>query len=237
MTSTDLHIVTVPQRDPRLSRQVVHDPASRGFPLGLTVDTASWRSRTLRTYDPSPNPSQCHGECTGVAKVSHFNSEGFRKPGRVLTMDDAHKVYGLATTLDPFPGSWTAPAWQDTGSSGLGSSKAAQRLGLGGEYRWLFGGADEVVQSVVNGEDVELGTWWYDGMFSPKPIAGGGRLIEPTGARAGGHEYRARGYDEPRDLILIRCWWGSFRDVWLRRTHLAELLADDGDAHVQQAAA
>lgn len=233
---TDLHVVIVNQKDRRLGRQVVHDPASRGFARRAAVDTTTWRTRTLRTYDPIPNPNQCHGECTGVAKVSHFNSAGFRKAGRVLTMADAHTVYGLATTLDPWQGSWTAPHWSDTGSSGLAAAKAAQQLQLGGEYRWLFGGADEVVQTVVDGTDVEIGTWWMEGLFEPKPIKGGGQVIEPTGRRAGGHQYRARGYDADRDLILIRCWWGAFRDVWIRRTHLADLLADDGDAHVQAAA-
>jgi hypothetical protein len=80
---------------------------------------------------------------------------------------------------------------------------------------------------------VGVGTWWYDGGFRPKPRKQGGVYVEMTGAKAGGHQWRIRGYDEPTDMLMGRCWWGRFRDFWITRTHLAELLADDGDAVTQ----
>ncbi len=58
-------------------------------------------------------------------------------------------------------------------------------------------------------------------------------IITPSGARVGGHMYIARGYEVKRDLIQIRCWWGKFRDVWIRRNHLNTLLMNGGDAHIQ----
>lgn len=232
MTSTDLHVVILDRTDPRMGRQVVHDPQSRAFPM-RAADTSTWRTRILRMYDPSPNPTQVIGNCTGCDKAMEGNTAGNRVSRRILTMADANRIYSLATTLDPWPSAYPPT---DTGSSGLAASKAAQRLNLGAEYRWgLAGGADAVVQQIMDGRTVGVGTWWTDGMFDRKPLKGrvGEWVIEPTGPRAGGHQYRATGYDEHLDMIRVRCWWGAYRDVWIKRVHLAELLADDGDAHVQ----
>lgn len=238
---TDLHIVVVDQQDPRLGRQVVHDPRSRAFAFPSDVDPGSWRSVTLRAYDPVPNPNQRVGCCTGCQKATSFNTAGNRKVGRVLGMADALRIYSLATTLDPWPGQWNLDGTgDDTGSSSLAAAKAAQQLGLGGEYRWIFNGADGVVQALMGGAPVGVGTWWYEGMFTPRrdvalPNADG--LVEPTGRRVGGHQWEVRAYHKPLDLVGGRCWWGPrFRDFWIRRTHLQELLDDDGDAQLQAAA-
>jgi hypothetical protein len=230
--ASDLHVVVVDQQDARLGRQCVQDPASRGFPMGA-ADTHTWHTHVIRIYDPLPNPNQVRGNCTTCDKCMEGNAAGNRVTGRLLTMADADRMYPIATRLDPFPGQFPPT---DTGSSGLAACKAAQQLGLGGEYLWaLAGGADAVIQQIMEDKTVGCGTWWTDGMFDRKPLKGraGQFYIEPTGPRAGGHQYRARGYDEPLDMILIRCWWGTYRDVWIKRAHLAELLADDGDAVTQ----
>lgn len=233
--STDLHVIVVDQEYPQLGRQVVHDPASRRFARGLTVDPETWRTTTIRTSDPIPNPDQPNGCCTGVSECVQGNSVGVPSVQRRLTMDDAQGVYSLATQLDPFAGQMPE---QDTGSSGLAAAKAARRLGLlSGRYDWLFGGADEVVQHLMRPDrtPVSVGTWWYEGMMRPRQD---GRhalpLVEPTGRRVGGHQFTARGYHKPTDTVIIRCWWGSYRDVRIRRSHLADLLADNGDAHVTE---
>jgi hypothetical protein len=190
------------------------------------VDRSLWRDKAVRVYDPRANPDQCHGECTGCAKMMQFNAVGNRRTGVVLGMGDAHRNYSRNTEIDPWAGSWPP---DDTGSSGLASCKSAQEHGLGGEYRWLFGGADEVVQSIMQGKVISVGTWWYESMFHPQPSG----LITVHGDRAGGHQYAARAYDKGRDLVGLRCWWGSYRDVWIHRTALDDLLRDGGDAHWQ----
>jgi hypothetical protein len=229
MPADDLYVQRIPRQDQRLGRAIVHDPASRRFPLRATVDRSTWHTKTIRIYDPVPNPNQTIGNCTGCAKAMQLNSLGNRKSGVVLRMPDANRIYSLATTLDPWPGSWTAPEWDDTGSSGLAAAKAAQQLGIGGEYRWLFGGADEVVQAVMDGHVVNIGSYWYDVMFD-QDSAG---FIAPGGSVAGGHEWTVRGYVEPKDALVGRCWWGLFRDFYIKREHLNDLLHQDGDAHVQ----
>jgi hypothetical protein len=41
MPASDLHVVTVDRTDPRLGRQVVHDPRSRSFPM-RAADTSTF---------------------------------------------------------------------------------------------------------------------------------------------------------------------------------------------------
>lgn len=227
-----MHVVVVDQRDPRLGRQCVQDPASRGFPM-RAADTSTWRSRSIRLYDPAVNPNQVIGNCVPCDKCMEGNAVGNRVAGRVLTMADANRLYPIATRLDPFPGAYPP---DDTGSSGLAGCKAAIQLKLGGEYRWNFSrNAADIVQQIVDGKTVGVGTWWRDGMFDrkPHPKLAGQWVIEPTGPKVGGHQYRLRGWDQYTDMFLLRCWWGFYRDVWIKRKHLAELLADDGDAVTQ----
>lgn len=225
-----IEIVIKEQESVRLGRQMVHDERSRAFPMQTNVDKSTWRTKSIRLYEPTPNPDQPVGCCTGVAKSSQFNAAGNRVKGKVLGMDTALDLYRWASRNDPWDGAWEP---DDTGSSGLASAKAAQALGLGGEYRWLFGGADEVVQSIMDGQVVSLGTWWHWGMFNKDKD---GR-VTPTGGYAGGHQYVARGYNLKKDWVLCRCWWGpDFKDFWIARQDLNDLLMDDGDAHVQKRA-
>jgi hypothetical protein len=221
-----MDIEVVEQHDPRLGRNKVHDPASRSFAMGAPVDRSTWKDKAIRLYEPIPNPNQTIGCCTGVAKCSQFNAIGNRKTGVVLKMDDAVRIYSRNTAIDPWEGSYPP---DDTGSSGLASAKTAVEFGLGGTYRWLFGGADEVVQNIVEGRAISVGTWWYWDMFSPDAD---GR-VHVEGGRAGGHQYVIRGYDASRDWVLGRCWWGEFRDFWIARVDLDTLLRDGGDAHFQ----
>jgi hypothetical protein len=210
-----------------LGRQKAHDSRSRAFAMPAAVDRSGWRDRSIRVFDPVPNPSQEVGCCTGVAKCVQLNAAGNRRAGRVLRMRDATALYSEATEIDEFGGSWPP---DDTGSSGLASCKAAIALGLAGEYRWIFGGADEVVQNVMAGRVISVGTYWYWDMFYPANTGGVARV---SGGIAGGHQWAVRGYDVDRDLVLGRCWWGAFRDFWMRRADLDALLRDDGDAHFQ----
>lgn len=221
-----MYLKHIASHDARLGRHVHHDPASKGFALPVTIDRKAWRSKSIRLYDPVPNPNQTVGCCTGCAKAMQLNAAGNRKAGQVLGMSTALTIYGTATQLDSIPGTYPG---QDTGSTGLAAAKAAQRLGLGGTYSWLFGGVDEVVQAVMDGHTPNVGTEWDYDMFNPDSSG----VVHRGGGVAGGHEWTVRGYDATRDLVLGRCWWGEFRDFWITRTDLDDLLANDGDAVVQ----
>jgi hypothetical protein len=212
-----------------LGRNKVHDERSRAFPMATTINRSLWTDKAVRLYEPWPNPHQLVGCCTGVAKASQLNAVGNRVPGRVLKLADAERMYSRNSQIDPWEGSWPP---EDTGSSGLASAKTAIEFGLAGEYRWLFGGADEVVQNVMEGRAISVGTWWFWSMFkrdSQNRVA-----ISEQDGTAGGHQYVIRGYDLSSDLVLGRCWWGNFRDFWMSRADLDRLLRDGGDAHFQR---
>ncbi len=212
-----------------LGRNKVHDPRSRAFAMPVSVDRSLWKDKTIRIYDPLPNPNQSVGCCTGVAKASQLNAVGNRVTGRVLNMTDAERMYSRNSQIDPWPGSWLP---EDTGSSGLASAKTAVEFGLAGAYSWLFGGADEVVQNVVEGRPISVGTWWYWSMFN-RDFQNRVTIDDQEG-QAGGHQYLIRGYDLSSDMVLGRCWWGEFRDFWMSRADLDRLLRDGGDAHFQR---
>lgn len=210
---------------------MVHDERSRAFAMPTrAVDRSTWRDKAVRLYDPRSNPAQSVGNCTMCAKAMQFNAVGNRRAGIVLGMGWALDGYRAVTRIDPFPGQWEP---DDTGSSGLASCKAAQQSGDGGEYRWLFGGADEVVQNIMEGYAISAGTWWYGDMFEANGTFAGLPIFAPTGGQVGGHQYVLRGYDKDSDLVLGRCWWGGIRDFWIFRENLDMLLRDGGDAHWQ----
>jgi hypothetical protein len=227
----DLKVITVPQEDPRLGRNCVHDPRSRRFAFQATETPR--RDITLRVYNPRPNPNQRVGCCTGVDAAVKANTAGNRVKGVVLGMDDALKVYSRATQLDPWPGSWEP---DDTGSSGLAACQAQVEMGWIDRYEWIFSGTDGIYAALTQGRPVGVGTWWKARMFEIDKMSG---LIDVSGERVGGHQYSIVGYRKRLDAFIGLCWWGDWGmdaqgRFLIRRASLQDLLMDDGDAHVTQ---
>lgn len=229
MSSDRDFVRIIPSEDPRLGRHVRHDPMSKQFVRPHAIDKSTWHDKKIRIYDPRPNPDQTIGNCTAVSKCVQFNAAGDRHTGVVLDMDDAVDLYKLETQIDQFQGVYPP---DDTGSNGLAACKAAQQKWQAGAYYWLFQGADDCIQSIMDGDVVSVGTYWMEGMFDQDST---GR-VHPTGDVAGGHQYSLRGYWKDKDWVLGRCWWGDFRDFWISRDDLDGLLRNDGDAHVQERA-
>lgn len=228
---SDLYHRRLRQLDRRLGRHIAHDPASRGFAVPVQVDTSRWRSRTIRVYDPRPNPNQPNGCCTYVAKCVQGNAVANRIRGIVLDMAVAQAGYARETQIDRYRGQMPE---EDTGSDGLASCQVGQERGEFGEYRWFFGGIDQVVQYLCTEPEpipVSTGTRWTWGMFDHDSRG----FIAPTGGDAGGHQYAYIGYLEPEDALEGICWWGpDWRRFKIKRPHAGELLADQGDAHIQR---
>jgi len=225
----DLKVITVPQEDPRLGRNVVHDPRSRRFAFQATETPR--RDITLRVYNPRPNPSQEIGCCTGVDAVVKANTAGNRIKGNVLGMSNALKVYSRATQLDPWPGQYPP---EDTGSSATAACNASLEQGLIERAEWIFTGTDGVYAALTQGRPVGVGTWWYERMFQIDHMSG---LIDVSGRKVGGHQYTIVGYRKRLDAFVGMCWWGDWGmdkqgRFLIRRASLQDLLSDDGDAHV-----
>lgn len=229
MTAPNLKVITAEQLDRRMGRHVHHDERSRNFAAPPPKRAVERRDRSHLIYDPQPNPNQSIGNCTCCAEMMLANARGNRVRRQVLKMDDADKAYRIATRIDPFPGQWEP---NDTGSDGLSAAKASVQLGIGERYEWYFG-----LDATLDGlqlHPLSVGTWWMFDMFHPDK---NGR-IRPTGGKAGGHQYVLRSHDVSASRLTIgnqrvglRCWWGSYRDVWMTVDDFAELLSDDGDVH------
>lgn len=234
-------MITIPQLDVRLGRQVVHDEQSRRYAFPLAAAPAKpTKAVRHRIYGPATTPAQRIGCCTGVDQSVKCNAAGNRRTGVVLTMADAERLYSRATVIDPWLGEWPP---MDTGSSGLAACKAAKEERLIDRYEWLFSGAAQVLSALVGGPGrpgrcVGVGTWWTDDMFHPDPKT---LLVTPTGAQAGGHQWTITGWEPRYDAFEALCWWGpKFGDngrFRIRYNDLNRLLADDGDAHVTYRAA
>jgi hypothetical protein len=202
-----------------------------------TVDKSTWRDKRVRIYDPIPNPNQTVGNCTMCAEAMILNAVGNRRRGVRLDMAWAMSGYEWETANDEFDGQYPPT---DTGSSGLAAAKTAQHTGDGGPYQWIFGGADGVVQAIMSGKAISVGTDWYENQFTGYKMYYGKPVIKPGGSLAGGHQYVFHGYSRASDRLLGRCWWGAedgsldvHRDFWMARGDAGDLLANQGDAHWQ----
>jgi hypothetical protein len=225
---TEIKTIQLPSTDFRLGRHVEHDPRSRAYAV-TTRRVTTVKSFRHKVFDPTPTPNQRIGCCTGVDQCVRADARGNRVRGEILGMDVAVSIYRRATVLDAFPGSYPP---NDTGSSGLAAAKAAKEAGIIDRYEWIFGGIDQVLETLRE-RPVGVGTVWYNDMFNPDPRT---LLVSPTGGVAGGHQWSVIGWSQRYDAFEGFCWWGPdfgsggmFR---IRKQHLAHLLADDGDAHV-----
>lgn len=225
--SQDIKTVEIPFEDHRLGRHVVHDPRSWDYQEKLARRAGPLRTVQHRRYDPRPEPNQPIGCCTGVSECLMANTKGNRVKGKVLGMDTAIKAYSLATSLDPFDGTYPP---EDSGSSGLAAAKAMVELGLADEYVWYFNGGDVLL--ALQEHPISFGGWWYYDMFN---ATRDNPLVRPTGPKAGGHQWTLSGFDAKNALIVGECWWGKEFGLdgrfYLSVRDFIELMADDGDAH------
>lgn len=107
----------------KLGRLVRHDPRSRAYPAAAApvLRSVTWR-RYGATLDQGDTSS-----CTGHAMAHAVNTRPTHKTGtRLLTHQDALRLYSAATHLDPWPDTYPP---DDTGSSGLAVAKAARDAG------------------------------------------------------------------------------------------------------------
>ena len=206
-----------------LGRKIEHDPRSRRF--AFAAPSVPIVAKTWRRYGAVLDQGQL-GSCTGNAMAHALNSKPNHPVGRsTLRQLQAVAIYSLGTELDEFDGVYPP---EDTGSSGLGVAKAAQKLGYIRSYQHAFG-FDHVIASLMAGP-VLIGTWWHDGMFYPD-ING---FVRPTGTRVGGHEYLLVGIEPAKQTLLFQNSWSKYWGLGGRFKMTFDdfrtLLAADGDA-------
>jgi hypothetical protein len=142
----------------------------------------------------------------------------------------AVRIYSLGTSLDEFAGEYPP---DDTGSSGVGVSKAMFKLGLGSKYNHAF--SYDSMRAALQDGPVMWGTVWYNSMFETD--ADGFLIVDPQSGVAGGHELCVSGLQlgalAGEDVLSgYNSWgsgWGQNGMFKVRASHMAALLAQDGD--------
>jgi hypothetical protein len=205
---------------------VNHDPRSRLFAFApaepLPLRDVAWK-RLVPVSDQG-----ALGACTAYALCGALSTKPHRH--RFRSRRNIVKVYSEATRIDPWPGGYYAPDWEDSGSDGLSVAKVALARRWISRYEHIFRW-DDFLQALMVGP-VIVGTEWRSEMFHPEPD---GR-VHAIGSVVGGHEYEVYGVDvTERRVWCFNSWglgWGIGGRFWLTWDDLRDLLAADGDATV-----
>lgn len=219
-----------------LGRHVNHDPRSLRFahkPSSAELASKVW-DRHYAVLDQGQT-----GSCTGNAmlgaiytgKVYEALTEALRtslQPSEAVARDI---LYHLATTLDPYNGTYPPT---DTGSDGVSVNKAAQSLGLISGYRHLLS-LDDALAAVANDSHVITGVNWYSAFDRPD-AKGLVKLPKKLTGLEGGHEFLVYGIDVDNELVLARnSWgtgWGVAGEFKFSFADWGTLLSHDGDVTV-----
>lgn len=191
-----------------LGRHVHYDSRSEGYPF--VPRTARELAAVLHQRHIGPLDQGNLGSCVGNDLVGNIaTSPDFEAlPGEHPSLDEplAVKVYSLATTLDPYPGSYTqAGGWEDTGSDALDGCKAAVKMGLIGGYTHC----DTIpsMQQAIMERSLMFDCNWYSGFDDPAPD--GFVSIGANDYIRGGHSFEILGMDPVARVFLAENSWGS----------------------------
>ena len=195
--------------DPRLGRNVRHDPRSWAYAFGA-ADITTLSSVTHHSQIPTLNQGNL-GSCTGNAATKCLSYEPFwsepavrKELGSDASADEEYAVgvYSDATNLDVYPGAYPPT---DTGSDGLSVATVLKSRSLISGYQHAF--SLEALLTALAQQPVIVGTEWRQDMFHPAPD--GQQTI--TGSVAGGHEYCLDEIDVENQRIWMQNSWG---DSW-----------------------
>lgn len=221
----------IPVAGKPLGRHVMVDSRSAAY-VFRPVATVPVMSTTWTRNAPIFDQGNL-GSCTGNAITGALSCAPLwpALPKGHPTLDEAEAVrlYGLATQLDGYPGSYPP---DDSGSDGTSACKAAQRSGLISGYLHAAT-LDAMLQALMAGP-VIMGLDWYDSFDYPD--TSGVVDIEPGAVVRGGHEVLARGVHTDAKLIMLdNSWgtsWGAAGSFYMHYETVASLLASDGDCTV-----
>jgi hypothetical protein len=200
----------------RLPQPDIHNANFRAIDLvsvSAPIRTRFWNMRAALNQGNTP---QCTDYSIETALMGA--PKMLRAPAAPLGM-----IYHLAQTLDAWPGE------NYDGTSVLAAHKAAVKLGLIKEYRWMLTFI-EILQLLSNYGPVVIGSNWYEGMFYPNKKG----EVTISGSIAGGHAYCLCGIDSVQKRVRkLGSWgsgWGQSGRAWLSFDTLERLFSENGEA-------
>lgn len=222
---------------PILDWRPSHDPRNRNYPIRTALPTS--KARRTKHYKIGPITDQgAEGACVGHS----WTAEALAEPIPVdiprlkaYTPQDPNEfarfVYGMAQYLDPWEGE------QYEGTSVNAGAQALANLGLLKEWRWAFGGAEEVADTVSWKSPVVIGIPWYDSMYeAPNGVLRvGGRVVGGHAILVSGVTLNSQRIPGQTTVTLTNTWgedWGIKGQAELSLTDLGNLLRQDGEACV-----
>jgi len=214
-----------------------HDVRSLSFPARTLFRTTEPVNRTWRA-PLVPLDQGREGACVGygwthealstpvAVDLSRLGQTQWPKNPALF----AASVYRDAQRIDE----WAGEAYE--GTSVNAGAKIMRQRGIIKEWRWAFG-VDDVILSIGNLGPVVLGIVWYSGMYTARD-----GIVDVSGDIVGGHclianATRKKGVIFPDEEAIgwVNSWgptYGVNGRAWIRRSELASLLAQQGEAAV-----
>lgn len=214
-----------------------HDPRSLMYPARTLFRRTEPVNITWRT-PMHPLDQGAEGACVGfgwthealttpvVVKLGEIEQQQWPKN----PTEFAQSVYRAAQHIDEWGGN------DYEGTSVNAGAKIMRERGLLREWRWAFG-VDDVILSIVNVGPVVLGINWYTSMYSAP-----GGIMQVGGGLAGGHCILAHAvrkagviFEDEVAIGLFNSWgpgYGLNGHAWIRKSELARLLSEQGEAAV-----
>lgn len=228
---SEVEIKIIPSSDPRLGRNVEHDPRSRAYAFKAPARLELHSVRHER-FIPVLDQGNL-GSCTGNSGVGAAGTHPFYPTLKDKVSDwseaAAVQLYSEATVIDPWEGSYPP---DDTGSSGLAVAKVLKDRGWISGYQHTFS-FDDLCAALQNGP-VLLGINWYNNFFYPN--RDGVISVLSRDYVAGGHEVCVDEIDMERQRFgVTNSWgtgWGLEGRFYIPFDLMKRLLSEDGDVVV-----
>ena len=230
---TELYTRVIPEfpvANRRLGRHVCHDSRSLAYQVKPRASLA--RSVVWTRQTPVLDQGDL-GSCTGNAACGVLGTDPFwsslaadLQVGLKLDEDEAVRLYGMATQLDSYTGTYPPT---DGGSDGISVAKAAKNAGLISGYTHAM--SLDAAVTALQTRPVITGVNWYDSFDSPD--ASGHVVISKDAQVRGGHEFELVGVDvADKTFRAVNSWGDSYGDggyFTFEYGDYERLLSEDGD--------
>lgn len=221
---TKIRIAEDVKPDKRLGRHINHDPRSRNYAFKAGVVKTVRHERRSLVLDQGDL-----GSCTGNAATGALGTDPFTTTSVSLDETLAVKLYGEATAIDSYPGTYPP---EDTGSDGLSVAKACQKRGLISGYQHAF--SLDAALTALQDYAVITGVSWYSSF--DQPDANGLVKLTSDAYVRGGHEFEVIGCNISTRLVeAVNSWgtgWGVNGHFFFSFDDWTRLLAEQGDVTV-----